>query len=47
MRGYLTVGAGITMRLSTRFDVSLNYDGLINTTHASAQQGSVRVAYRF
>ena len=46
-RGYLTAGAGITMHPSKSLDVSLNYDGLINTTHASAQQGSIRVNYRF
>lgn len=46
-RGYLTAGAGVTLHPAARFDVSINYDGLINTTHASAQQGSVRVGYRF
>jgi fibronectin-binding autotransporter adhesin len=28
-------------------DVSLNYDTVINTDHASAQQGSIRVGYQF
>ncbi|WP_233834130.1 autotransporter-associated beta strand repeat-containing protein [Paraburkholderia sp. ZP32-5] len=46
-RGYLTAGAGVTMHPAANLDVSLNYDGLINTTHASAQQGSIRVNYRF
>ena len=46
-RGYLTAGAGVTLHPYAGLDVSLNYEGLIDTTHASAQQGSVRVNYRF
>ena|ERR1700758_407957 len=46
-RGYLTAGASITLHPKKNLDVSLNYDGLVNTTHASAQQGSIRVGYLF
>jgi fibronectin-binding autotransporter adhesin len=44
-RGDLTTGASVTLRLTKHLDVSLNYDTVINTGHASAQQGSVRVGY--
>jgi fibronectin-binding autotransporter adhesin len=46
-RGYLTAGAGVTLHPRKNVDVSLSYDGLISTTHASAQQGSIRVGYQF
>ena len=46
-RGYLTAGAGLTMQLMKSLDVSLNYDTVFNTTHASVQQGSLHVGYRF
>ncbi|MFT0172218.1 autotransporter domain-containing protein [Paraburkholderia mimosarum] len=46
-RGYLTMGAGVTMHPAKHLDVSLNYDALVNTTHASAQQGSIRLGYQF
>ncbi|WP_180970489.1 autotransporter domain-containing protein [Burkholderia sp. WAC0059] len=46
-RGYLTLGGGITMHPVKNLDVSLDYDALVNTTHASAQEGSMRVGYRF
>ncbi|MGS0897618.1 autotransporter outer membrane beta-barrel domain-containing protein, partial [Burkholderia stagnalis] len=46
-RGYLTAGASVTLHPAKRVDVSLSYDAIVNTTHASAQQGSVQVGYRF
>ncbi|WP_321786382.1 autotransporter domain-containing protein [Paraburkholderia sp. J94] len=46
-RGYFTAGAGVTLHPRKHLSVSLSYDALINTTHASAQQGEVRVGYQF
>jgi fibronectin-binding autotransporter adhesin len=46
-RGYLTAGASVTLHPLKRLDVSLGYDTLINTTHASAQQGNIRIGYQF
>lgn len=46
-RGYLTTGASVTLHPTKNMDVSLNYDTVINTDHASAQQGSIRVGYQF
>ncbi|WP_425605798.1 autotransporter outer membrane beta-barrel domain-containing protein [Paraburkholderia translucens] len=46
-RGYLTAGASVTLHPLKHLDVSLSYDTLINTTHASAQQGSIRIGYQF
>jgi fibronectin-binding autotransporter adhesin len=46
-RGYLTTGISLTLRPTKQMDVSLNYDTVINTGHASVQQGSVRVGYQF
>lgn len=45
--GYLTVGAGVAWHPKKNLLVSLNYDGLINTTHVSAQQGSAHIRYLF
>jgi uncharacterized protein with beta-barrel porin domain len=46
-RGYLTAGVGIAMHPKKNVEVSLDYDTVFNTTHASTQQGNVRVAYQF
>lgn len=46
-RGYLTAGAGLTMQLMKNLNVSLSYDTVFNTTHASVQQGSLHVGYQF
>ncbi|WP_114810572.1 autotransporter domain-containing protein [Paraburkholderia kururiensis] len=46
-RGYLTSGVSVTMHPVRNLDVALSYDTVFNTTHASVQQGSVRVGYRF
>jgi outer membrane autotransporter protein len=46
-RGYLTAGAGVAWHPKKNLSVSLDYDGLISTTHASAQEGSIRVGYMF
>ncbi|MFC4274365.1 autotransporter-associated beta strand repeat-containing protein [Achromobacter aloeverae] len=46
-RGSLTAGASFTLHPRKNLDVSLDYDALINTGGASAQQGSLRVSYRF
>lgn len=46
-RGYLTSGVSVTMHPLKSLDVALSYDTVFNTTHASVQQGSVRLGYRF
>jgi outer membrane autotransporter protein len=46
-RGYLTAGLGLTLHPMKNLDVSLDYDALIHSGRASAQQGSLHVAYRF
>ena len=46
-RGYLTAGASVTLHPRKNLDVSLSYDTVVNTTHASAQEGRIRVGYRF
>jgi autotransporter-associated beta strand protein len=46
-RGYLTTGASVTLHPMKNLDVSLSYDTVINTGHASEQQGSVRLGYQF
>lgn len=38
-RGYLTAGAGVMLHRLKNLDVSVSYDTVINTTHASAQRG--------
>ncbi|PYE21502.1 autotransporter-associated beta strand protein [Paraburkholderia silvatlantica] len=46
-RGYLTAGASVTMHPLKNLSVSLNYDGIVNTTHVSEQRASVHVGYQF
>ena len=46
-RGYLTTGASVTLHPKKNLGVSVNYDTVINTGHASAQQGSIEVGYQF
>ena len=46
-RGYLTTGISIGMQPVKNLRLSLGYDTLINTTHASAQAGTLRADYRF
>lgn len=46
-RGYLTVGAGVTMHPAKNLSVSLSDGGIVNTMQASAQQGSLHVGYQF
>jgi len=46
-RGYLTAGAGVTFHPKKYLDVMLSYDTVFNTAHASAQQGTLRIDYRF
>lgn len=46
-RGYLTSGVSVTMHPFKSLDVALSYDTVFDTTHASVQQGSVRISYRF
>ncbi|VVE88974.1 autotransporter outer membrane beta-barrel domain-containing protein [Pandoraea bronchicola] len=46
-RGFLTLGASLSVTLAKRWDVSLDYDALVNTARASAQAGSLKVSYRF
>ncbi|WP_429440750.1 autotransporter outer membrane beta-barrel domain-containing protein [Paraburkholderia sp. GAS33] len=46
-RGYLTTGISIGTQPVKNLTVSLAYDALINTTHASAQTGTLRADYRF
>jgi uncharacterized protein with beta-barrel porin domain len=46
-RSYLTAGVSVTLHLMKNLDVSLNYDTVINTGHASVQQGNLRIGYTF
>jgi outer membrane autotransporter protein len=46
-RGYLTTAISIGTQPAKNLTVSLGYDALINTTHASAQAGTLRADYRF
>jgi fibronectin-binding autotransporter adhesin len=46
-RGYLTLGVSLGMQPVKNLTISLGYDALINTTHASAQAGSLKADYRF
>jgi len=46
-RGYLTTGISIGLQPVKSLMVSLGYDALINTTHASAQAGTLKAEYRF
>lgn len=46
-RGYLTTGISIGMQPVKNLMVSLGYDALINTTHASAQAATLKANYRF
>jgi fibronectin-binding autotransporter adhesin len=46
-RGYLTTGVSVGMQPTKNLKVSLGYDALINTTHASAQAGTLKVDYMF
>ena len=46
-RGYLTTGISVGMQPVKNLTVSLGYGALINTTHASAQAGSLRADCQF
>ncbi len=46
-RGYLTAGTSVTLHPIKQLDVSLSYDTVFNTSHASSQQGSLHAGYRF
>ncbi|CAD6562021.1 hypothetical protein LMG27952_07658 [Paraburkholderia hiiakae] len=46
-RGYLSMGVTLGMQPAKNLTISLGYDALINTTHASAQAGSLKANYRF
>ncbi|MCX4162594.1 autotransporter domain-containing protein [Paraburkholderia megapolitana] len=46
-RGYLSAGVSLQMEPTKAMTVSVGYDALINTTHASAQAASVKVGYTF
>ncbi len=46
-RGYLTAGVSLSMQPTKAMTVSVGYDTLINTTHASAQAASLKLGYRF
>lgn len=46
-RGYLTAGTSVTLHPMKQLDVSLSYDTVFNTSHASSQQGSLQAGYRF
>ncbi|MBN3760842.1 autotransporter outer membrane beta-barrel domain-containing protein [Burkholderia sp. Ac-20365] len=46
-RGYLTTGVSVSMRPTKAMSVSLGYDALINTTHASAQAANLKLGYQF
>jgi outer membrane autotransporter protein len=46
-RGYLTTGVRVSMKPTRALTLSLGYDALFNTTHASAQAAKVNLDYRF
>ncbi|WP_133646334.1 autotransporter-associated beta strand repeat-containing protein [Paraburkholderia flava] len=46
-RGYLTAGVSLSMQPTKAMTVSVGYDTLINTTHASAQAASLKFGYQF
>jgi len=46
-RGYLTTGISVGMQPVKNLTVSLGYGALINTTHASAQAGTLRADCQF
>jgi outer membrane autotransporter protein len=46
-RSYLAVGVSLGLRQTKALSVSLGYDVMLNTTHASAQAASLKVDYRF
>lgn len=46
-RDYLTGGASVSFHPSKAATVSLGFDALVNTGHASAQSGYARLDYRF
>jgi fibronectin-binding autotransporter adhesin len=46
-RGYPTLGVSLSMQPMKNVTISLGYDALINTAHASAQAGTLKVNYRF
>ena len=46
-RGYLTTGVSVSMRPTKAMSLSLGYDALINTTHASAQAANLKLGYQF
>jgi hypothetical protein len=43
----MTAGADVTLHPVKNLDVSVGLDAIINVTHVSAQQGSLRFGYRF
>ncbi len=45
--GQLTTGLSVSMQPSKSTTVSLSYDALLNTSHASAQTASVKLGYQF
>jgi fibronectin-binding autotransporter adhesin len=46
-RGYLTAGVSLRMEPTKAMLVSIAYDALVNTTHASAQAASLKLGYKF
>ncbi|PMS12829.1 autotransporter domain-containing protein [Trinickia caryophylli] len=46
-RDYLTTGASVSIHPTKAMTVSLGFDALVNTGHASAQSGHARLDYRF
>ena len=45
--GQLTTGLSVSMQPSKAITVSLSYDALLDTSHASAQTASLKLGYRF
>ena len=45
--GQLTTGLSVSMQPSKSTTVSLSYDALLDTSHASAQTASVKLGYQF
>jgi fibronectin-binding autotransporter adhesin len=46
-RSYLTTGASVMMHLQKHLDVTLTYDAVINTWHASEHKGSLLMGCQF
>jgi uncharacterized protein with beta-barrel porin domain len=46
-RDQLTTGVSVSMRPAKALTVSIGYDAVLATSHASTQTGSLKVGYQF